>query len=149
MAEIRSKKPGQRGIFSNIRNNCSLTRFFRFFGNHRMNLDWKLIRSIWVALLVPILIAAMVWAWPLGIERWEQHQLNKKIQACQSDMEQTFGRVFKGAESCEVFNWCSHRASGGLFDHTYKPIFPSLWKEYSRRQYPGTDPCKAHDSLSA
>jgi hypothetical protein len=112
-----------------------------------MNLDWKLIRSIWVALLVPALIVAGVWGVPLAIEKWERYQHSKKIRKCEADMEKDFGRNLSLVEALELSRWCTHRAAGGVFDDTYKPVLPSLWKEYYARHYPGSDPCKVHLAL--
>lgn len=112
-----------------------------------MSLDWKLIRSIWIAILIPVLIVAAIWTWPIGIEKWERYQRRQKIQQCETDMTKIFGRELNTVESAELLHWCTHRASGGLFDQTYQPLLPSLWKEYYRRVYPGTDACKAHPAL--
>lgn len=111
-----------------------------------MNLDWKLIRSIWVALLVPALIVVLFLLWPLGMKEWEKYQHDNRYQACKNKIADVFGRELNSDEEItELSIYCSHVASGGVFDHTYIPQYPAFWKQYFN--IVGQDPCELHKAL--
>lgn len=78
---------------------------------------------------------------------WDRYQHKSAMAKCESEFKQGLGRELRSGEEIELFKWCYHRVSGGLFDHTYRPLLPRLWAEYYRRKYPNADPCAVHIAL--
>ncbi len=104
-------------------------------------INWKFVLSVWVALAIPAAIGGAVWAWPkiekMLAQRAERAQYNKCMSEDLAHVEKVLGRKLSDYErSGEFVRWCSHRAKGGFMDGTYRPLSPSLWKEY----YPLANP---------